>query len=366
MPNLPSKTHLSPIKSPPADYSVVLITNDSSSLIQSFIRVQTFLGASQLLVYLDRDFDESEFGSFENVTFLSVKDVFSTGERPKRFYSVQGDVYQHAYKMCTTTWLAVMDTDECIFHPDLPMNSFLKGIPPHTEFIPARSHDVFWGNFSAAQFDFSNQFCRTPASAMLLDRERLQLFGGSWKYTTRWATTGHVVGKYLVRTGLDMDLNVHLAYHESGRMRIDHAPSLGLLHFESRSFSSWHKRFGAGKPSGGGAHHDPIKRKRALIKDINPRLYHATNVRIFKDLYCWSKKKRLRYLEFGDIFSMSWKWEILWKIGTLSPNEVLGYYGKNKVGRRKEIAAAVGMPRLVRFKRIKRLWRRLVQRKKVK
>lgn len=322
---MPNKTHLSPIKSFSADYSVVLITNNSDELIRRFINTQKYLGASKFFIYMDREFEQGNFASIENAEFISTKTKYSLGIRPKKVNRLQRIVYQDAYSKCETTWLAVMDFDECIFHANLPMKKFLKQVPSDVDYILARTHEAFWGEFENSGVNFSANFCRCPSGNELLESERQQFYGRNFEHTYAHGLAGHTTGKYIVRTGLDMKLNVHEANHSTEKKRVDHPlGNVGVLHFDAPSFRIWHKKFGSGKPLS--IEDKTEKNRRLTVQAIRANLFDKNNTEIFKELYCWSKKKRNDYLEFGDVYELSWKWGALTNFSSVSEHTRIKYH----------------------------------------
>lgn len=309
-----SHRSLVPIRSRRADYSIVLITNASDWEIRSFIRANQYLGAAHIFIYLDRPYDRSLFDGFENISQLETKQLYEGSERPN-FYDLQRQVYADAYARCSTSWLAVFDSDEVLFHPKMPMARFLKKVPVNCNYIPAPVFECFWENAAHTHTPFSATHARQPHAVQKASGYRRKIFGDATEFSTRGCLAGHALGKYLVRKGLALQPDIHRPVPQPETIIVPLKKNLpGLLHYDAVNYSVWFKKFGAGRGVNNGS--KTTRNRAALAGDLSADPASAGNRHIFESLFVWPSHIQKR---FGRrrIRPLSWQWAALLNSGSI-------------------------------------------------
>lgn len=301
---------LSFFKSPPADLTIVCITNADIPTIETFVRVQLQLGVKRIRLFVDgnvtkdhRDRLVSDTVSVQSVNsqvpWLKRRDIQRRGIIAKQIH-----IYNKAYMECDTAWFGACDIDE-FFVADEPLKTYLDRSDPSETLLRGQSHEATWAKGEDARTPFSASLVRHTLSEDVYKKHADRLYGENAALHRPAGTLSHVRGKFMVRTGLGAYLRLHHAEPE------DQFPNqsrdlLRLIHFDAISEAHWHHKM-AEKFS---LHQRrPLKPGRRTEQVVAiAASTQAEREKIFDTLYKLNDHQVEHLTELGAIFRLPRSW----------------------------------------------------------
>lgn len=227
-------------KSRPADLSLALLTNADLDILRTYIRVQLGLGASKLFIYYDGKLPRGKIAELQRDPRVSVRNMQDTFEQQnvKGVVHKQRFVYDHAYGQCETSWLGICDVDEFII-ADEPLADFLDRVPEAQVMVRAVSNEVVWTERANVDLPFSGRLARSALNPDVSGTLIADLYGEYQDFYSEYGLISHYQGKYLIRTGLDIHVQVHRVTPVELNISEAEAECLTLVHHDAISFGHW-------------------------------------------------------------------------------------------------------------------------------
>lgn len=192
-------------------WSVCTTVAEPPDLLAAFAAHYVALGAEDVHFFLDRPTEETVelLSRLDRVSLTLCTDEYwhsVHGERPGAHLGRQRKNANLAYQQCQSDWLLFCDGDEfAVF--DAPVTDLLHAVPESDLHRRLPVAERFFRQSDPQQSIFEGGFRRGlkgPKKQKVID----QVYG-PLSEMLKQGLTGHVVGKSFVRTGQDLELNIH-------------------------------------------------------------------------------------------------------------------------------------------------------------
>ncbi|MCB9992712.1 MAG: hypothetical protein H6873_03530 [Hyphomicrobiaceae bacterium] len=220
-----------------ANLTVACIARCRADDVIRFVCAHVEIGVSKILLYDDGIADIDKVTRLPNsilrrVEIIPVKSLIPHRDSIDDFNDVQRRIYTSAYLGSETEWFAAIDVDEIIAPIDQDLRTQLEFARSRLDMISLPPAEMVWpigaGNYHSA---WSAPVARLRLIFRPRERNRTLLSKGGF--------TAHMLGKSIVRTRLDVEIDVHGARRVDGRQLNTDEISALLLHFDAISLPRW-------------------------------------------------------------------------------------------------------------------------------
>lgn len=233
-------------KTPVENLTVTTMLKEHPDLVRRFVSYYKDLGFSRINMYFDDPEDPmiEELKGDPVVVSHPMDEKFWEGRvRRNALEARQTICFMDAYKRQKDGWMFFCDADEFLW-PRGSMRDFLKTVPADQALVRARSCEPVWRSGSDINTLFSADLVRRPFYNGAWRQIGDKLYGGEGKEFFKWGLLSHIVGKYMVRCGEEINrFGTHKAFFRDGRYRhvteLPGAASMYLIHYDAMSFPHW-------------------------------------------------------------------------------------------------------------------------------
>ncbi len=233
-------------KTPVEHLTVTTMLKEHPDLVRRFVSYYKDIGFSRINLYFDDPQDPmiAELKDDPIVVSHPMDEKFWEGrERRNALEARQTICFMEAYERQKDGWMFFCDADEFLW-PNGSMHDFLETVPEDQALVRARSCEPVWRASSDINTLFSADLVRRPFYKAVWRQIGERLYGGEGKEFFKWGLLSHIVGKYMVRCGEDIQrFGTHKAFFRDGRYRhVTEEPgaaSMYLIHYDAMSFPHW-------------------------------------------------------------------------------------------------------------------------------
>ncbi len=229
---------------PAENYSVTCMLKERPELVRTFVRYYKGMGFSQINLYFDDPADPmaDELDPDPIVNVIRCGEEFWHGiRRADGLEGRQRICFKRAYEAQRDGWMMFCDADEFIWS-DRPLPELLASAPPDQRYVRTPSSEPVWSFDQPIDNEFSANYIRMPVWGPRWRDIAEQMYADHQKIF-KWGMLSHIVGKYMVRCGEDVDaFKTHYPFFSDGtvgkRVGEDHV-TLRLIHYDALSFPQW-------------------------------------------------------------------------------------------------------------------------------
>jgi hypothetical protein len=186
-------------------FSVVAMMRETPDVVQRFVSYYRKLGAEQIFIYHNGPAEEFPQVSGIDLTICTA-DFWARhvdGPMTDSLDDRQRICYRDCYTRCTSDWLLVVDADEFVFG-DRPLAPLLARLPASVEAVTFPTAEAVFGPGDRIEDAFACTHFRTGWGRRRLWRLFAPLVYGRSAAVMNGGVMGHLKGKHMLRTGLDV------------------------------------------------------------------------------------------------------------------------------------------------------------------